>query len=424
MLKKLILFLFFLPVFIKGQEGLKPLNGNIGIVYKDLKPATPLKNSNFNKNTSSLQIPFKDDFYYAYKQTYPDQLLWKDSSVFVNTGHAIAPPSIGVATFDGLNKHGYPYQPNLQNMTQSLPADTLTSRAINLFSDGTLLQPSDSIALSFYYEARGRGDSPEITDSLLLDFYKPNQNAWDKMWFTKGNSNTNTNDTIFKRCFVWVTDTAYLQDNFQFRIRNKATTSGDFDHWHVDYISLKKGRSMLADTTYDDIAFGYVPTPYLKDYSSMPWQQYIPAEKAQKNSVFIRNNNNNSTLVTNMTYEYRMYDNLGALTYSYTGGANPNLKPFKYRGWDSLPPHANPSFAYNFTPFSDSTEFTFKHSIFRSGFASDFIQENDTVIQHQKFGNYYAFDDGSAEGGYYVMGSGGRMAVKIGVNVPDTLRAL
>lgn len=423
-----VYFLIFLSFSLaRAQEGLRPLSANINYQYKDLRKTSAQNiNTQAAKTATNFQIPFKEDFYYAYKQSYPDQLLWSDSSTYVNTGHGIAPPSAGVATFDGLNKHGWPYNPTLTNMLASMPADTLTSKPINLFVAGTqTLQPSDSVALIFYYQARGNGESPEQTDSLLLDFYKPNQQSWSsKVWFSRGNSNSNTNDTIFKRGFVWISDTAYLHDNFKFRFRNKATTAGDFDHWNVDYIYLDKGRSIITDTTFDDIAFGYIPTPLLTKYSSMPWQQYIDLEKANKQTVFIRNNNNDTTLVTNMTYENRMYDQPGVLTHSYTGGANPDLKPFRTKGWNNLPAHSNPAFNYTFTPFTDSTEFTIKHFIYRSGSSNDFIPENDTVVQKQVFRNYYAFDDGSAEGGYYINGTGGKMAVKIGLNVTDTLRAL
>lgn len=411
-----------------GQEHLAPLNGNINYLYQDLKAdkktnAFEINRNLSNRTSTSISIPFKDDFYYAYKQNFPVQSLWSDSSTYVNTGHAIAPPSIGVATFDGLNKKGHPYQPNLLNTTQSLPADTLTSKPINLFTSGaSTLQPSDSLAITFYYQARGFGDSPELTDTLLLDFYKPNQKNWTtKVWYARGNANANINDTVFKRGFVWISDTAYLQDGFKFRFRNKATTNGDFDHWHLDYVYLNKSRSIIADTTYDDIAFGYVPTPLLNRYSSMPWQQYINSEKAPNNSVNIRNNGDVSV---NMTYENKMYDLNGNLTYSYTGGANPALKLFRYDGWSDLAPHAGPAFNHTFTPFSDSSDFTIKHYLYRSGPSNDFFPDNDTVFQYQRFRNYYAYDDGSAEAAYYVNGAGGKMVLKFKLNIADTLRAL
>ncbi|MGV2480783.1 UNVERIFIED_CONTAM: hypothetical protein IGO34_28745, partial [Salmonella enterica subsp. enterica serovar Weltevreden] len=91
-------------------------------------------------------------------------------NVYINHTSPIAPLSIGVATFDGLNKKGYPYNLTAPVSSSAL-ADKLTSRPINLKSKrGVAYQPSDSIYISFYYQAEGRGDSPEPNDSLSLDF--------------------------------------------------------------------------------------------------------------------------------------------------------------------------------------------------------------------------------------------------------------
>jgi hypothetical protein len=424
----LILVLLVTAARFNGQEGLRPLSGNINYHYQDLTPQGPKKQINYKgKALIGSQLPFKEDFSYSPTSNFPNPLLWSDSSVYINSGFGIAPPSIGVATFDGLNKYGYPYTPNLTNMSMSLPADFLTSQPINLKMKGTkALQPTDSVAITFYYQARGRGDNPEQTDSLILDFYKPNQGKWEqRMWHVRGNSSPNTNDTVFKRGFVYISDTSFLQENFRFRFRNRATTAGDFDHWHLDYINLDELLFMSSDTVKYDIAFGYVPTPFLTNYSSMPAKQYVPAERANKNSVFIRNN---SSLGANMTYESRMYeDATSALTYTYNGGANPALLRFKYRGWDSIDAHARPVFTHTFAPFvTDSIDFRIKHYIYRdaSSTGTEFSTDNDTVLQYQRFRNYYAFDDGSAEGGYYILGAGGRMVQNIKVNVGDTLRAL
>jgi hypothetical protein len=402
------------------------LSGNLTYFYSDLKKekSAPVSASAARSSAgATLTIPFKEDFYYASTQSYPDQKLWMDSSTYVNTGHAIAPPSIGVATFDGLNKYGFPYKPDLLNLNNSLPADTLRSRPINLLVSGTqTLQPSDSVALIFYYQARGNGDSPESIDSLILDFYKPGQNKWtSRVWWSRGNSSPNTNDTVFKRAFVWISDPEYLLDGFQFRFRNKATTAGDFDHWHLDYIYLDKGRSQVADTAFDDVAFGYVPSPLLTKYAAMPWEQYHPSERASAQSVFIRNN---GVSAINMSYENRLYDNLGALTYSYNGGANPGLEIFDSIGWSKLTPHAKPAFTHTFAAFTDSIDFRFKHNVYRSGSSNDFFPGNDTVVQYQRFRNYYAFDDGSAEGAYFVAGQGVRILQRIVLNYQDTLRAV
>lgn len=435
-----IIFLFFvfqllafIPNSIRAQENLRPLHSNLGYLCNSFHESKSAEISFKNKHQSfSLNLPFIEDFFYATNLYYPKTTLWKDSNVFVNTGFAIAPPSIGVATFDGLNKRGYPYTPSLTNLNVSLPADTLTSQPINLLvtAASQTLQLSDSIALTFYYQARGNGESPESMDSLIVDFFKPNKNEWITQWYATGNANANINDTVFKRAFIMVNDADFLDPAFQFRFRNKANTAGDFDHWHVDYIHLDKNRNRKADTVYNDLTFAYVPTSYLKNYAAIPWKQFNTGEIGAKNSVKIKNNGG---FAINHTYENKLYNKNNVLLDSYTGGPT-NLCPFKpsgcaagsgtVYGYSNYPPHANPPINYTFTPLSDSADFVIKHSLALTGSSTDFINENDTVIQYQRFRNYYSYDDGGAEGGYYILGTGGKMALKFTINVQDELRAL
>lgn len=425
-----ILQLFCLSAF--SQEALKPLSANLSYVYKELgvKEITPQQNQQsgqYKPQSTSLSIPFLDDFSYCTKTKYPKASLWADSMVYVNSGFPIAPPSIGVATFDGLNQHGYPYNPGLLNLASSRPADTLTSLPINLYTtpNSHTLIPSDKVALTFYYQARGYGENPELTDSLILDLYKPIIKQWVPTWRKQGSNNVNFSDTAFYRTYIRIRDTAYFHDGFRFRFRNKATTAGDFDHWNLDYVYLNMNRDSIADTLYNDLTFAGVPTPFLKDYSAMPFQQYNSGEMSHKNSVLIKNNYNQQI---SFKYENKIYNKTGAMVYAYPG-SNDNLGPFKSVGYCSFQPICNPagdaSFTYLFPNMTDSSDFTIKHVVDRgTTSSSDFILENDTVLQVHPFRNYYAYDDGSAEAGYFVTGVGGKIAIKIRVNVTDTLRAM
>lgn len=422
-------FLFFIVSAASfAQEGLKPLSTNINYLYGDLKPVKDEQAyANYNKtvSTSTVSLPiFIDDFSYSYLQAYPNQALWDDSSTYVNSTFAIAPWSIGVATFDGLNKHGYPYTPNLVNQQTSLPADTLTTKPIDLSS----YQISDSIALTFYYQARGRGDSPELSDSLLLDYYNPLQNNWKTVWYQRGNSSANTNDTLFKRGYVKVDSAYYFQTGFKFRFRNKATTVGNFDHWHLDYVVLDINRNIIKDTSYTDYALGYIPTPFLKDYAAMPWRQYDTLDMRPKNSVFARSN---GIIGSQITYTNTVYDNSNIAVSGYVSGAT-NVNEvtdgfFKYKGWikDTVLSNPKNTFNYKFPFMTGPNDYKIRHIIYRgNGSSPDYIQANDTVLQHQVFSNFYAFDDGSAEGGYYINGTGGRMAAKYVLRKSDTLRSV
>ena len=420
----------FSSLLLVSQEALRPLSGNLNYHYSGLNGALKTESPSHQQKqmAGGLEIPFKEDFYYACTQQYPDQALWADSLVYVNTGFPIAPPSIGVATFDGLNKHGYPYMPTLLNMNLSYPADTLTSAPINLqviSSISYTLSPIDSVGMIFYIQARGYGDNPESGDSLLLDFYKPKQNTWThNVWFQRGNLNSNVNDSVFKKIFVRIEDTAYFHEGFRFRFRNMATPVGNFDHWHLDYIHLSRGIFKNSDP-FDDLAITQIPSPLLKEYSAMPYQHYMSSEMASKISVRIRNNRVGPPIT--MSYEHKVYTaGTNSLVHSYLGGPV-NLPSFATAGYSSLQVHSQPTLQYSFAEnMTDSTDYIIKHYLFRSGSSqgSEYNVPNDTVTQYQRFRNYFALDDGSAEQSYYVNAPGARIAVKVKLNAYDTLHSL
>src|SRR5436190_24349664 len=108
----------------QAQEVVTELGSNPSLIYFDKNVRQDEAVQAPLQKQASIVLPFKDDFYYAYKSKYPLTSLWEDSLVYVNSGFPKAPPSFGVATFDGLNRHGYPYDnPALPNLTASGPAD-------------------------------------------------------------------------------------------------------------------------------------------------------------------------------------------------------------------------------------------------------------------------------------------------------------
>lgn len=406
------LWFLFNSTFIKAQEYVLPLSANIN--YYTYRPQNFLiHNTAFKTSSTSLSLPFFDDFNYADRQTYPDMNRWQDSSVYINFGYAKYPISFGVATFDGLNKKGLPYQ-NITSSTASEPADTLTSRPINLYTSGSYTYtPADSIALVFYYQRMGNGDNPESNDSLILDFFKPVQNIWQNaIWAITGNNIAPVNDSSFAKVHIYITDTAFFHDGFKFRFRNKATPVGSVDHWHIDYIKLDKNL-YKTDTIVDDVAFYYMSTPLLKNYSAMPYNHFLPTEMATQVINHIKNNNKYTT--KNVNYQFNIYDNNGNFLYNYNGGSA-NVAP----GKDTIPVHQKPNFSYTFTP-TDTTRFYVKHFL---NTVPDTWNYNDTIIQCTPLTNYFAYDDGQAELGYYLKFYGTQVGLRYTLNVIDTLRAM
>lgn len=414
--------------FLVAQEKLIPLQANINLIH--YQPDLNRYNNSLSKISSANDtLPFFEDFYYAPNSPFPSATHWTDSSVYISTGYGYAPPSIGVATFDGVNKKGYPYRITAQSSTSSA-ADTLTSKPISLFAQsGYTYSPADSIAMTFLYQRQGLGENPQTNDSLILEFYKPlypvtsgtvtNYGKWFRSWFSRGNDNPPDYDSTFNRAFIRINDTAYFHDGFRFRFRNKATGAGIPDNWNLDYISIKKNY-FKTDTVYDEVALGYMPRPVLKNYSAMPYYQFTPTEMGSKFSCFIRNN---GTSQKNTNYEYAIIDASGAVLSSYGAGASntDNVKPFLHRGWDSVPAHCNPPISYTFSPMTDSTHFYIKHAV---GTTPDQWRYNDTIYQKLEFNNFYAYDDGSAEAAYFLNRPSSKSALRFTLNTTDTLRAL
>ena len=148
----LTLVVLVLPFSVFSQEVLTDLTTNPAIVKRySEKHFSNAKNKFVTLDT--IALPFLDDF--SKEDIYPDASLWIDSNVFINRDYPIQPPTLGAATFDGVSKTGCPYD-TTAGSTVSLPADKLTSKPINL-----ALTPGDSVYLSFYCQAEGRGNDPE-----------------------------------------------------------------------------------------------------------------------------------------------------------------------------------------------------------------------------------------------------------------------
>ena len=221
---------------------------------------------------ASLTLPFFDDFSrYSLPTNDPSIPLswqrWQDTSAYINTHFPINPPTIGVATFDGLMNDGYPY--DFTDQYAYGPADTLTSLPINLSS----FSSADNVYLTFHYQPGGLGNYPDDSDSLVLEFFSPfGAGQWTQVWSSDMNAPVDT----FTQVFVQVTDLAYFLDGFQFRFRNYATLSGAFDLWHIDYVLLDAGIDP-NNFVFDEVSQQFHENTLLNNnYTAMPWTHFLP----------------------------------------------------------------------------------------------------------------------------------------------------
>src|SRR5690606_24643960 len=151
---------------------------------------------------------------------------------------------------------------------------------------------------------------------------------------------------------------------------------------------------------------------------------YRPSEMSDKMPVWIRNNRLG---VINMSYEHKVYSETWQQAHAYQGGPT-NLGAFHLTGYDSVPAHANFSPASFYTLAvqpAHNSNFYVKHIVYRNSTAlNEFFAENDTMVQIQRFHDYYAFDDGGAEAGYFLNAPQAKMALRVKLNERDTLRGL
>ena len=347
--------------------------------------------------TTNLNLPFFDDFSSS-------AWNWADADVYVNADFPINPPTIGVATFDGLNELGYAY--DFEDPYAYGAADTLTSLGFNL---GTFSSTSN-VFLNFFYEAGGLGNAPEVEDSLILEFYSPfGAGQWTQVWSSNGTEATD----YFSQVFVAVNDPIYLLDGFKFRFVNFATLSGEYDLWHLDYISLDSNVDS-SNVVFDEVAQQFNYHTLLNEYSAMPWSHFKSNPNsfmAQSFPAHQRNLGSDENIVTgfsitnflNSTQTFNAVDLNTALNANSSFVRNLNLGGYVY------PTTPEPS-----SGFVDFTVKTFINP-------TDAHLENDTASFVQHFHNYYAYDDGTSEKAYSVSASGANVAMKFRSEIPDTL---
>ncbi len=394
-----IFFLFLLSVLSSGaQEFLLPLNQNPVLKSQKFISATMQKKLIFD---DTLTLPFVDDF--SRPGMYPFDSLWLDSGVYVNNNYSARPFTLGIATFDGLNQFGNPYQPG---STQDSVADILTSRPINL-----AFTPGDTtIWFSFYYQPEGLGDVPETRDSLVLQF-KDTGNVWNTIWEVQGKS-----DTEFTRIALQILEARYFYNGFQFRFYNIATVNGNRDHWNLDYVVLKSNST--STDTISDSALLRPQTTLLSEYTAMPYSHYKAlGSQLGAMKTIIRDT------ITDIRYGPTFYT-AGAQILQNGNVLFSSTLNITTASANILVPDSFPLNGFSFpVQNTDSADFLVKSYFSSSGTAANIF--NDTSYFFQRFHNYYAYDDGSAEWGYGISGSQKvSLAYRFDVKVQDTLRGV
>ena len=389
----LIAILFCSPI-LNGQEVLSALVSN---------PVLNGKKLFVNKNKSAITLPFFDDF--SYNSAVANIDLWQQSSVFVNRTYPINPVTVGVATFDGLDEYGLARDFSQSN--PSAPSDTLLSQKIDLSA-------VDTAYMMFYFQGKGIGEAPDSNDFLVLEFLS-DYLIWEQIWFSKGQIMNE-----FEKVIEIINEPKFLHNAFQFRFRNYATISGNFDHWHIDYVKVDELLNSNDTIKLNDVAFVYAANSFLRTYEQMPWTHFKNNELAEMNdtaAIFLRNN----TADNNVFYQYNIFENNNLISH-FPNGISLGLDVFDYDstiGNYDVSPTINPSIFTSLFP--DSVTFKVQHII---GTGLNDYKLNDTLCYIQQFNSSFAYDDGGAESAYGINISGAKLAYQFKLNRPDTIRAI
>lgn len=403
-MKRIVLLIFMIShLTMFSQEFLLPLQTN-GTLEKNKK--------SFLIKSNTVTLPFLDDF--SVLGPYPNSELWQDNHVFINRTYPVNPISLGVATFDGLDSLGYPY--DISSNLDGYTADYLTSKPIDLSS-------LNKAFLIFYYQPKGIGDTPQPEDKFYLHFLTNSLT-----WVVIDSLEVDTVVSNFRKYTVIIDSSVFLHANFQFRFMNKATLSGNYDHWHIDYVKLDEFLASIDTSELNDVSFVYNSPSFLSRYREMPWGHFknnISQELVDSINIKLRNNNAEEGL----DYIYEV-EEIGGSHYTIY----PSIPPRHVDVW-----HYNDSGLYSFTSppvtvidsvfssnvnsfASDSVSFLIRHII--SPDTSTEIQSNDTLEHIQNFNSHFAYDDGSAEFAYGINTSGAMGAYQFKANRPDKLRAI
>jgi hypothetical protein len=338
---------------------------------------------------------------------------WLDDNAYRNDRFAINPWSLGVVTFDGLDRTGHPY--GFGTTTTGI-ADFLTSKPINMAP----YSAADSLYFSFIYQPQGFGDEPETSDSLILEFYSPSEDQWYHQWSASGSEVTE-----FKKVMLPVTGEQFFQSAFQFRFKNYGGLSGALDQFHIDYVQLKIA-SGWQDSVIEDFAFVYPVGSLLQDYTQVPWDHYKESPTGHMSDAV--------RVVVRLEKATAANAQDGQIQVFYNGVPEPPVPSFVLQDniltensqtQDYLPDTVydsdhDCSNGYNYDPTKPGNAVTFDVVATASAqFPNN--TANDSTFYQQHFRNVYAYDDGTAEAAYGITGAQARLAYRFVPYVADSL---
>jgi hypothetical protein len=365
---------------------------------------------------------FIDDFSYA--GPFPDAKLWLNDRVFVNNTMSFKAPSIGMATFDGLNYTGRPYG-NGYGIS-----DILTSTYLNLS------KAPDELYLSFYIEPKGLGYSPDVRDSFIVEFKTPTD-EWKKVFdessilYLPGEASPG-----FTQYSIPI-EAASKYNGFQFRFKAFGGRTGLNDIWNLDYVRISSEKPVINNKSngFKDVAFTQTPGSIFKRYTSMPWKHVKGFEDKELNTtipVHIYNHFDTDVPITDAEVNIKEIKTPQDLVIGekILPVSLRNRSAFSRLDTDlAMSAQSNSDFSNNIKNIPANAEnLSFVTSLsLKTGIPQEqntVTLRNDLVESTTTCSNYFAYDDGTAESVVTAQGTDSQLQVRFQANVDDSLRAV
>lgn len=234
-----------------------------------------------------LSLPFWDDF----SKPRIDSTKWISEGATQSFTVGNSAPTLGVVLLDGVDESGRPYS-NIQ-FEQGF-TDRISSQPIDLSN----IPPSESntVFLSFFWQAGGKGEFPDLNDEISLQFLNP-EGFWLTVWEKAGGL---VAEQFFFTQEIIQVDPEYHHEGFQFRFQIRGRSSGPFDSWLLDYVFVNKNRTP-TDLISQDRA--------LTELNARPFNKYtaIPLILLQKNPDGFWNNTINEFKNLSSTFRAMEY---------------------------------------------------------------------------------------------------------------------
>ena len=396
-----------LAAFAGRAQVISPLGGDPGRAPM-AAAATPAA----AQRTAALALPFFDDFVTP-RVGLPAAANWLGVSTgypvgngslghylgggaYVSNHLAVAPPTRGTATLDGLRANGLPYNPGSPSVYSA--TDTLTSQPIDLSGVGA----GSSVYLSYAWQAGSVQGAPATSGGstpvqLVLEFLD-NTGIWNPIW----TYNSQGSRTVFRQQIFPITQSIYFYSGFQFRFRALGNQNLSRDSFGLDYIYLNSNRS-AADTTFADVATSRDLSSPLRRFTSMPAWQYAAASSSELSTALTATANRLTAPTTAatpinplpITWQgvVRELSSGGFGPATWLSGGAPILaaaRQYAITGDAStapLPTGTTPR-RYRYQLLLQTNE------------TNPLTLPNDSLGRDMELADYYAFDDGSAEAAF------------------------